>query len=177
LPGRTVIAVALAAVGIVVMYASDLSALSGQHGVGVAVACAIPLAAALNWSLSAKSAERGRAIDLIPAVFVGACLSSLATLPFATPFNASATDIAWLALLGVFQLAVPCMIAVWCARHMPAPELSLLCLLEILCGVAWVWLFAGERPSPQVLVGGAIVLAALAGNELITEKTSGATHV
>ena len=48
---------------------------------------------------------------------------------------------------------------------MSAPEASLLALLEVIFGVAWAWLGAGEVPAAHVLGGGALVLAALAGNE------------
>ena len=48
-----------------------------------------------------------------------------------------------------------------------APEISLLGLLEVIFGVLWAWLGANEAPSASVLAGGALVLAALAGNELL----------
>jgi drug/metabolite transporter (DMT)-like permease len=51
------------------------------------------------------------------------------------------------------------------ARVLPAPEISLLALLEVIAGVAWAWLGAGEAPSAAVLGGGTLVLLALAGNE------------
>jgi drug/metabolite transporter (DMT)-like permease len=51
---------------------------------------------------------------------------------------------------------------------LPAPEISLLGLLEVLFGVAWAWLGAGEAPTAAVLGGGALVLIALAGNELLS---------
>ena len=70
-----------------------------------------------------------------------------------------------LALLGVVQLAIPCLMAVAVARVLSAPEISLLGLLEVVFGVAWAWLGAGEAPSAAVLGGGLLVLAALAGNE------------
>mgnify|MGYP000553887772 CR=1 FL=1 len=47
----------------------------------------------------------------------------------------------------------------------PAPEIALLALLEVLFGVAWAWVGAGERPPASVLFGGALVLGALAANE------------
>jgi drug/metabolite transporter (DMT)-like permease len=37
----------------------------------------------------------------------------------------------------------------------------------VVFGVAWAWLGAGETPSVAVLGGGALVLLALAGNELL----------
>ena len=50
---------------------------------------------------------------------------------------------------------------------MPAAEVALLGLMEVLLGVLWAWLIAGEAPSPAALLGGVMVLAALIGNELL----------
>lgn len=94
-------------------------------------------------------------------------LSCLISLPFAWPLQASLHDIGWLAGLGVFQLAVPCLLAVRVARGLSAPELALLSLLEMVFGIAWAWLGAGERPLPLVLAGGTLVLVTLAVNEAI----------
>ena len=87
------------------------------------------------------------------------------TLPLALPLAASAHDVALLALLGIFQLAIPCMIAVRLARALSAPEIALLALLEILFGIAWAWVGAGEQPDGPVLAGGTLVLTTLALNE------------
>jgi drug/metabolite transporter (DMT)-like permease len=66
----------------------------------------------------------------------------------------------------VVQLALPCLLAVSAARVLPAPEVALISLLEVVLGVTWAWLGAGERPSGAVLGGGALVLCALVANEL-----------
>jgi drug/metabolite transporter (DMT)-like permease len=76
-------------------------------------------------------------------------------------------DLGLLALLGVVQLAIPCLLSVAVARVLPAPELALLALLEVIFGVAWAWLGAGEAPSAAVLAGGALVLAGLGLNEAL----------
>jgi drug/metabolite transporter (DMT)-like permease len=68
-------------------------------------------------------------------------------------------------MLGVVQLAIPCLLAVTIARSLSAPEMSLLGLLEVVFGVLWAWLGASEAPAGSVIVGGLLVLAALAGNE------------
>jgi drug/metabolite transporter (DMT)-like permease len=104
--------------------------------------------------------------DMLAAVLLGALLSAVLMLPLAWPLAAPARDIGWLALLGVVQLAVPCLMAVVAARSLSAPEASLLSLLEVVFGVAWAWLGAGEAPAGPVLAGGALVLVALVGNEL-----------
>jgi drug/metabolite transporter (DMT)-like permease len=70
-----------------------------------------------------------------------------------------------LATLGIFQLGVPCMLLVFISRTLTAPEIALLALLEVVLGPLWAWLGAGEVPAGTTLIGGAIVIAALAGNE------------
>ena len=47
-------------------------------------------------------------------------------------------------------------------RYTPPTNVSLLMLLEMVLGPFWVWLGTGERPSPIMLFGAAIVLGTLA---------------
>jgi drug/metabolite transporter (DMT)-like permease len=166
---RTWVAIALAGAGIAWMYGHELQ--GGEQLLGTLVALGVPIAAATNWTLIQSLRTRSEAPDMLPAVLIGALLSAALTLPLAWPLSASGHDIAWLSLLGVVQLAIPCLISVVVARTLPAPELSLLALLEVLFGVAWAWLGAGESPTPAVLGGGALVLAALAGNELLALRS------
>ena len=104
---------------------------------------------------------------MLPAVLLGAMLSAAVTLPLALPFSATAHDLGWLALLGVVQLAIPCLIVVRLTQVLPAPEISLLGLLEVIFGVLLAWAGAGEVPAAAALTGGALVLAALVGNEWV----------
>ena len=46
----------------------------------------------------------------------------LVTLPLAWPLQASTHDIGLLALLGTFQLALPCLLVVRLSRELPAPH-------------------------------------------------------
>ncbi len=165
---RTWVAIVIAGAGIAWMYGHNLSA-DPQHLVGTLVALAVPIAAAINWILLQRS---GKTVDLVPALFIGALISSVVVLPFAMPFRASPSDLSWLAFLGVFQLAIPCALAVRLARHLPAPEISLLALLETVFGIAWVWWISHERPSQHVFLGGSVVLITLAVNEMIGMKAT-----
>ncbi len=160
---RTWVAIVVAAAGIATMYVVDVSGLSGRHVLGVAIALGIPLAAAVNWVLLQRA---GKTMDLSSAVLVGGTLSALAMLPFAWPLAPSAHDLALLALLGVVQLGIPCVLAMHVARHLAAAEVALLALLEVLFGIVLTWLFGGETPGLATLVGGAMVLGALVWNEL-----------
>ena len=130
----------------------------------------MPLAASIN-VITLKKA--GQAIDLVPAVLLGGVFSALLMLPLAWPLQASAHDLGILATLGFFQLGFPCMLMVIAARSLSAPELSLLALIEVLLGPLWAWLGAGETPLQQTLVGGAIVLTALVGNEMAALRGGG----
>jgi drug/metabolite transporter (DMT)-like permease len=158
---RTWVAIVVAGAGIAWMYAANVSA-DSRHLLGTLVALGVPVAGAINWNILQRS---GQAVDLVPALLIGAVISALVTLPLSVPFQATAHDIGLLAMLGVFQLAIPCALSVRLARFLPAPEISLLALLEIVFGIAWAWLGANEQPAPQVLTGGALVLATLALNE------------
>jgi drug/metabolite transporter (DMT)-like permease len=46
----------------------------------------------------------------------------------------------------------------------PAAEVTLVSLLETVLGPLWVWLFVNEDPGGSALLGGALVLLALAFN-------------
>lgn len=163
IPSRTWLAIAAAGAGIVWMFASGMAQLEGAHLAGMAIALGVPVAASVNVIVLKKA---GHGVDLIPAVLLGGVISALVMLPLAWPLQASAHDILLLAVLGFFQLGLPCMLMVIAAKSLAAPEISLLALLEVLLGPLWAWLGAGEVPAQATLVGGAVVLAALIFNEL-----------
>ncbi len=175
LPARTWAAIGLGSAGIAWMFGHEMKG-SAQALAGMAVAFAVPLAAATNWTLLQHShrtgaadaaATGGRGPDMLVAVLLGALISAALALPLAWPLQAGAQDLSLLAGLGVFQLALPCLLVVRLTRVLAAPEIALLGLLEVIFGVLWAWLGAGEAPSSAALVGGAMVLAALIGNELL----------
>ena len=164
---RTWLAIAVAGLGIAWMFGGDLQANSdGAQLAGTLVALLVPMAGAINWTVVQRSQAQGDKVDLVPAVMVGAFISSLVTLPLALPLTATAHDIALLAMLGLVQLAIPCVLSVRCASVLKAPEIALLALLEIIFGILLAWLGAGEVPGTNVLTGGALVLGALLINEL-----------
>ncbi len=165
IPQRTWLAIALAGAGIAWMYGGQMDLASNLGG--TLVALMVPLASAANWTVVQHSRAHGKNIDLVPAVLLGAVISSLAALPLAFPFAATPHDMGLLALLGLVQLAIPCVLSVMCAGVLKAPEVALLALLEVIFGILLAWLGAGEVPGASVLTGGALVIGALVVNELI----------
>ncbi|HEX5092177.1 MAG TPA: DMT family transporter [Burkholderiales bacterium] len=163
MPLRTWIAILAATAGMLAMFGAGFTAGEPRHLIGMALGLTIPTASAVNIVVLRKS---GAHLDLMPAVMLGALLSAAMTLPLAVPFAASGRDLLFLATLGVVQLGAPCLLLVLVSRTLPAPEIALLALLEVVLGPLWTWLGAGEVPAGATLAGGALVLAALAGNEL-----------
>ena len=164
IPVRTWVTIVVAGIGIGWMYGSQIS---GGQMVGTLVALGVPLSGALNWTLTQHAHAQGEDVDLMPAVLVGAVISCCITLPLALPFQATAHDLALLAGLGLGQLAIPCVLVVMVGKVLKAPELSLLSLLEVIFGILLAWVGANEVPQVSVLTGGALVISALAINELI----------
>jgi drug/metabolite transporter (DMT)-like permease len=153
-------AIAVAGLGVWWMVREGISA-DGLEG--MMIAAGVPLASAAN--LVVLRAQRAH-VDLMPAILLGALLSCLVTLPWSLPFEASQSDLAWLALLGVFQLAIPCALLVWVARFLPPHEIALICLLEVVLGPIWAWLGAHEKMPAATVQGGLLVIGGLTVNAL-----------
>lgn len=163
IPARTWWAILAAAIGMGWMFAGNLSAVDQRGLAGMLIALWIPLASSVNMVVLRK---RANTVDLIPAVFLGGSISALAMLPLAWPLQTSLHDIAILAVLGFFQLGLPCALMVKASRSLSATEVALLALLEVLLAPIWAWLGAGEVPQQATVVGGVIVLISLIFNEL-----------
>lgn len=166
-------AIVVAGLGIVWMFARGDNA--SVSLAGSCVALVVPLGAAVNFTIlqsvglrqdpsPVSGTEPGD--DMQSALLIGAVISAAATLPLAWPLQASLHDIQLLSLLGIFQLAVPCLLVIRLSKVLPAPEITLLSLLEVLFGVTWAWLWAAETPSTHTLAGGLLVIGALAVNAL-----------
>lgn len=177
LPARTWVAILVAGLGIAWMYGSQVAGGRGQDLIGTLVALSVPLAGGTMWTLLQHNAQAHPEDhrDMTPAVLIGSIASALLTLLPAWPLQASGHDIGLLVMLGVVQLAIPCVLAVAAGRVLKAPEASLLGLLEILFGVAWAWWGTAESPTLAVVGGGALVLLALAGNEAIALRQRAAS--
>ena len=89
---RTWVAIGLAGLGIGWMYGSQMAGLPLS---GTLVALCVPVAAAANWTVVQHSQRHGHAVDLVPAVLVGAVVSVIVTLPLALPLQATAHDLGY----------------------------------------------------------------------------------
>lgn len=158
-PAPTWLAMIAAAGGIALMFADSLEAGSVA---GDLVAFGVPLAFSANVIiLRWRSADT----DMLPTVVIAGLFGMAFALPFALPFAASGRDIAVLAVMGSLQLGMGCMLMTLATRHLRAAQVGLSVLLETTLGVLWVWIGVGERPSDLGLLGGAVVIGALAASQ------------
>jgi DME family drug/metabolite transporter len=114
----------------------------------------------------AVALRRGRANDMLPAVLWAGLLSAAVAGAMAPDLAMTARDVALSAVMGVALITGGMMLFTAGSRTVPSAELALLSLTEVVLGPLWVWLAYAEVPRPETLIGGAIVLAAIAGRAL-----------
>ncbi|HKP19545.1 MAG TPA: DMT family transporter [Gaiellaceae bacterium] len=130
----------------------------GTHGLGLLLAVVMTLA----FAVSVVITRHRRDISMAPAVCLSQVLVLAAFGPFAHPGTVGAHDLLLIILLGVGQIALGLAFLAIGARLIPAAEVALITLLEIVLGPLWVWLALSERPSTTTLIGGGVVIAAVA---------------
>ena len=150
---RTAQAMALALVGVTVML--------GAPGEGSLAGDSLAFLAALAFAVMVVITRWRHDVSMAPATCLSQVILVVAFLPFATPGEISADDLGWLATLGIGQIGLGFALLTVGARLIPAAQVGLITLLEVVLGPLWVWLALDERPSTLTLVGGAIVIAAI----------------
>ena len=101
-------------------------------------------------------------IDFTPSLVLGGLVIAAVGLLKANPMAVSKPDILYLSLLGFLVLPLSFGLLVAAPRYIPAPEVNLILLLEMVFGSYWVWLVLDEQPTPQAFIGGSIILITLA---------------
>jgi DME family drug/metabolite transporter len=155
------IAVAIGGIGIMVVDKSGSVALKGSlAALGSAFGFAV-FTVALRW---------GKTGEMLPAVFLSGLFAIAITFGICRFSGLSVVlglhDGGIAMGMGVFQVGAGLILYTLGSRSLPAAELALLSLAEVLLGPLWVWLFLDETASLNTLTGGAVLLAAIAGNAL-----------
>jgi drug/metabolite transporter (DMT)-like permease len=102
-----------------------------------------------------------RDVSMAPATCISQAILVAAFLPFASAGEVGGEDLLWLAALGIGQIGLGFALLTVGARLIPAAQVGLITLLEVVLGPVWVWLALDERPTTLTLVGGAIVIVAI----------------
>jgi drug/metabolite transporter (DMT)-like permease len=150
---RTVVAMALALVGVTVML--------GAPGEGSLAGDGLSFLTALAFALMIVITRWRRDVSMAPATCISQAILVVAFLPLASPGAIGGDDFLWLAALGIGQIGLGFALLTVGARLIPAAQVGLITLLEVVLGPLWVWLALNERPTTLTLVGGAIVIVAI----------------
>lgn len=159
----TWVAIALATIGIFVMMRE------GLH-LGVGLGSFAALASAAGFAAFTVTLRWGRLNDMIPAVLIGASLAIIVSALVIVLRGESLTlpprSIAIAMLMGVFLIGGGMMLYTTGSRAVPAAECNLLSMVEILLSPVWVWLILNETATRSTLLGGAVLMSAIALNAL-----------
>ena len=150
---KTMLAMALALAGVALML--------GAPGEGSLAGDSLAFLAALAFAVMIVITRWRHDVSMAPATCLSQVLLVVAFLPFASPGEIGAADIGWLAALGIGQIGLGFALLTVGARLIPAAQVGLITLLEVVLGPLWVWLALDERPSALTLVGGGIVIVAI----------------
>jgi drug/metabolite transporter (DMT)-like permease len=150
---RTVAAMALALAGVTLML--------GAPGEGSLAGDGLSFVAALAFALMIVITRWRHDVSMAPATCLSQAILVAAFLPFASPGEIGGDDVVWLAALGIGQIGLGFALLTVGARLIPAAQVGLITLLEVVLGPVWVWLALDERPSTLTLVGGAVVIVAI----------------
>jgi drug/metabolite transporter (DMT)-like permease len=138
-----------------------VSLMLGTPGEGSLKGDALALLAAFSFAVMVVITRARHDVSMAPATCLSQVILVVAFLPFATPSAIGSGDIGWLAALGIGQIGLGFALLTVGARLIPAAQVGLITLLEVVLGPLWVWLALDERPSTATLIGGAIVIAAI----------------
>jgi drug/metabolite transporter (DMT)-like permease len=157
----TWVAIAFAIGGIAIMVADK----SGSVALMGSLAA---LGSALGFAVFTVALRWGKTGEMLPSVFLSGLFAIVITVGICQYQGLSliigARDGGISMGMGVFQVGAGLILYTLGSRSLPAAELALLSLAEVLLGPFWVWLFLGETASINTLLGGMVLLAAIAGN-------------
>ena len=155
------ILISLVGVSIMIYDKTDGMALSGSLAA---------LGSALGFAIFTVALRLGQAGDMLPSVFLSGIYAILITGSICAlidlKFVLGLSDGSIALGMGVFQVGAGLILYTVGSKILPAVELTLLSLTEVILGPIWVFLFLDETASVNTLIGGAIVLLAIAGNAL-----------
>lgn len=159
----TWVAIALAGVGMFIMVREGLTtgALAGNAAALMSAAGFAVFTLALRW---------GRLADMLPAVVLGGVFSMLVAAAVLAAQGKTPLvplhDMAIATAMGAVILGIGMTLYTLGSRVIPAVELTLLSLVEVMLAPLWVWLVRGETATAATFAGGAVLLAAVAFNAL-----------
>jgi len=132
-----------------------------QIGAGNEFGNTIALVVAFSFAAQTVALRKYRSTDMLPAMCVGGVMVCAAMPILGGDFAIDLHDLLLILVMGVVQLAVPIVLYVRAARHVPAMPMTLISLLDVVFNPLWAWLGVDETPSSSAIAGGGFIVAAV----------------
>lgn len=159
----TWISMMAALVGIVIMVWEGIS-------IGRIIGNVAALISALGFAVFTISLRWKKLEDMLPTVFLAGLFAIIIAGALCQikgyGLDVPKRDILIALALGVFQVGAGLILYTLGSKAVPSAELALLSMTEVVFGPFWVWLFLGETAGGYTLLGGMILLIAIASNAL-----------
>jgi drug/metabolite transporter (DMT)-like permease len=147
-------ATGVALLGIYVIFRDEI-------GSGDQFGNAVALVVAFSFAGQTVALRKYRATDVLPAICIGGVMVCAAMPALGDGFAVDLHDLLLILVMGVVQLAAPIVLYVRAARHVPAMQMTLISLLDVVFNPLWAWLGVGETPSSSAMAGGGFIVAAV----------------
>ena len=128
--------------------------------------------AAMGLAVGAVIIRSAKRYNLVPSAVVGKLIIALFAMFFVKDYSLNNNDIYIVPLMCVMCVAIPFVLVTIAPRFITAAEVNLFFLLETIIGPIWVWLIIKEQPSPETIVGGAIIVLTIATHSFLKLKKS-----
>jgi drug/metabolite transporter (DMT)-like permease len=116
----------------------------------------LALGAALG-TAAALTIARSTGKNLVTSLAVGSLVSALFMSPWAEPSTLSPEAWMWVGLNGVIVVPLAGALIALAPRYLPAPEVAMFFLLDLVFTPIWMWLVFSELPSDRSLIGGIVL--------------------
>ncbi len=140
-------------------------------GVGTFAGDLAAVGSALSLAATFAIARARKTASMVPATGFAAILSAIAAYVIAPDLLIPSDDWLWVGLLGLVVVPLGFALLTTGPQFLPAPDVSLLLLLEAVFAPLLVWYVLTEYPGDRTLIGGAIVLGAMAISNLIALRS------
>jgi len=128
--------------------------------------------AAMGLAVGAVIIRSAKKLNLVPSAVVGKLIIALFAMLFVKDYSLNNNDIYIVPLMCVMCVAIPFVLVTIAPRFITAAEVNLFFLLETIIGPIWVWLIIKEQPTPETIVGGAVIVLTIATHSFLKLKKS-----
>jgi drug/metabolite transporter (DMT)-like permease len=134
----------------------------GSIGSGTVGGDLLAIVAVVAFACNVTLWRRYPAISRLAVIGLGGLFTALATAVLADPLSVGLGSLAVLAVMGIATGPTGRVSLASSTRFLTAAQVGLFTPVETVAATVWAWLFLSEVPPPTTILGGVLVIAAVA---------------